>query len=205
MRQMLKIFTISSIIIILTIGDIFSTQVPIQITWKNAPVSERIKKSLFDGPYAKSTVEGLKDNTQSLDYLILGLHKKECHYALTKLSQYERYEEFVDFITKSSYDPKKERIQLKLSHIFLPFNMILDFKIERISKTGVYLFRFDSGFLKGLEGKINISMYKNRCFFATTAQWLGPYSGIPNSIFSFFSQALGKIAMERLFRISETL
>lgn len=180
------------------------------INWNNAPVNERIKQSvLSEGPYCKSEVTDVpaphQNPGQKLDFLILGLHKKSCQRALVKLSQYERYEEFVAFITKSSYDPKKERIRLNLSHTFMPFDMVLDFKIERIKKPGTYYFSFDAGFLKGLKGEINISVHKNRCFFATTAAWQGPDSGIPNSVFSFFSQALGKLAMERLFRISETL
>lgn len=176
------------------------------LNWENAPVSAKIKASILEeGPYCKSEVVDLAQKRQKLDFLILGLHKKACSRALVKLSQYERYAEFVDFITKSSYDKSSERIRLNLSHTFMPFDMVLDFKLERITKPGTYAFSFDAGFLKGLKGLISISSYKNRCFFATTADWQGPDSNIPNSVFSFFSQALGKLAMERLFRISETL
>ncbi len=171
----------------------------------NLPVSRRIKESLGEKPYAKSEVETHDDKTQSLNYLIAGLHKKNCSYAMVKLSQYERYEDFVDFVTKSEYSDSKERIRLYLSHTFLPFNMVLDFKIKRITGPGSYPFQFDAGFLKGLKGMINVSKHKERCLFATTAKWRGPDSGIPDSVFSFFSQALGRLAMERLFRVSETL
>jgi hypothetical protein len=205
MRQILKIFKVSSIIIILTHGSVHSSQSPQNLSWETIALSQKAKDSLSDGPYAKSSITELSNDQQKLDYIIAGLHKKECSYALVKLSQYERYQEFVDFITESSYNNKSEKIRLKLSHSFLPFNMVLHFKIERITKTGTYRFLFDSGFLKGLTGLINISTYKNRCFFATTAIWQGPDTGIPNSVFSFFSQALGKMAMERLFRVSETL
>lgn len=200
MHQILNFFTLISL----------SWSANAALNWDNAPVSERVKKSIENNaPYCKSEVKeapavGGKDQ-QSLDFLILGLHKKACSRALVKLSQYERYSEFVDFIKKSQYNSKNQRIRLNLSHTLMPFDMILDFKIERIKKPGAYSFSFDSGFLKGLKGQINISSYKNRCFFATTAQWRGPDSGIPDSVFSFFSQALGKLAMERLFRISETL
>ncbi len=205
MRQILKIFNISSISIIFTLCNANSFQSPQTLSWETIPLSQKVKDSLSDGPYAKSSIEEISNNQQKLDYLIAGLHKKECSYALVKLSQYERYHEFVDFITESSYNNKSEKIRLKLSHTFLPFNMVLHFKIERITKTGTYRFLFDSGFLKGLTGLINISSHKNRCFFSSTALWQGPDTGIPDSVFSFFSQALGKMAMERLFRVSETL
>lgn len=178
---------------------------PPQLTMKNLPVSQRVKESLKESPYAKSDVETYDNKQQSLDYLIAGLHKKECSYALVKLSQYERFKEFIDFVKKSSYNEKTERIRLSLSHTFLPFDMVLDFKIKRIKDTGAFPFQFDAGFLKGLKGVINISKHQKRCLFATTANWRGPDSGIPDSVFSFFSQALGKLAMERLFRVSETL
>jgi hypothetical protein len=203
MHQTLNFFTL--IVLVL-----FSRNAKATLTWDKADLSARIKKAILeDGPYCKSEVKDInppaKVPGQQLDFQIYGLHKKRCSRALVKLSQYERYAEFVDFIKKSTYDNKKERIRLNLSHTLMPFNMVLDFKIERITSPGTYKFSFDSGFLKGLKGQINISKYKQRCFFATTASWQGPYSGIPNSVFSFFSQALGEIAMERLFRISETL
>lgn len=175
------------------------------MTMNTLPLSQRIKESIKQDPYAKSEVETYEDKTQGLDYLIAGLHKRNCSFALVKLSQYERFSEFIDFVKKSSYDEKSERIRLNLSHTFMPFDMVLDFKIKRIKETGAFPFQFDAGFLKGLKGVINISNHQNRCLFATTAKWKGPDSGIPDSVFSFFSQALGKLAMERLFRVSETL
>lgn len=200
---MLNIFNLLSIFLIFLSAPLLASGPT--LTMENLPVSQRIKKSLPDSPYVLSEVETLSQDQQKLDYLIAGLHKKACSYAMVKLSQYERFQEFIDFVTKSEYDEKKERIRLYLSHSLLPFNMILDFKIKRIKGTGVYPFQFDAGFLKGLKGMIHVSDYKGRCLFATTAKWQGPDSGIPDSVFSFFSQALGKLAMERLFRVSETL
>ena len=207
MHQIPNFFTI---FVLILFSILFCHDAKAVISWEKAELSDRIKKSIQeDGPYCKSEVTDVsppaKTPGQALDFKIFGLHKKSCSRALVKLSQYERYAEFVDFIKKSAYDSKSKRIRLNLSHTLMPFDMLLDFKIERITETGVYHFSFDSGFLKGLKGEINISQDKTRCFFATTASWQGPYSGIPNSVFSFFSQALGEIAMERLFRISETL
>lgn len=173
------------------------------VDWENLPIDADTKKKLKseDVIYCKSTVE-TKDKTQSLDYFIAGLHKKSCRVALTKLSQYERFQEFLDFVEKSQYNESNKRITLFLGHILMPFDMILDFEIPRITRPGVYPFSFDRGFLKGLTGEISVSVYNNRCLFSTQARWKGPKSRIPDRVFGFFSQALGKNAMETLFRIS---
>ncbi len=173
--------------------------------WEHLPLDSETKNKLKtdDAIYCKSKVE-TKDKTQSLDYFIAGLHKKNCRTALSKLSQYERYQEFLDFVKKSEYNEGQKRITLLLGHILMPFDMILDFEIPRITKPGIYPFRFDKGFLKGLTGEISISTYNNRCLFSTRARWKGPKTRIPDRVFGFFSQALGKNAMETLFRISLT-
>lgn len=178
------------------------------LSFDTLPVNDRIKSSLYEEPYVKSEISSFKldrKDFQKLNFFIAGLHKKKCSFALVKLAQYERYSEFVDFIKGSKYDDKSQRIWLKLSHTLLPFNMILDFKLARIVEKGVTRFQFDSGFLKGLTGQIHVNEHRDRCLFATKARWEGPDSGIPDSVFSFFSQALGKLAMEKLFRISQTL
>lgn len=179
------------------------------LDWSHLPIDTRIKEKLSsdNAIYCTSKVDSYKlDNKeyQSLDYFIAGLHQKKCRIALSKLSQYERYQEFIDFVKISRYDRERKHIKLHLGHILMPFDMILDFEIPRISKPGVYPFHFDKGFLKGLTGEISVSQHNNRCLFATQARWKGPKSKIPDQVFSFFSQSLGKNAMETLFRISLT-
>lgn len=175
------------------------------LDWQRLPLENSTKEKLFsdNALYCKSKVES-DEATQSLQYFIGGLHKKNCRVALSKLSQYERFSEFIDFVEKSSYDEKSQRITLYLGHLLLPFDMILDFEIPRIKKPGIYPFHFDKGFLKGLTGEISVSTHRNRCLFVSEARWKGPKSRIPDQVFSFFSQALGKNAMETLFRISLT-
>jgi len=179
------------------------------LDWAHLPieVSTKEKLSSDNAIYCTSTVnsnETGKKEFQSLNYFIAGLHQKRCRIALSKLSQYERYQEFIDFVKKSQYDKMQKRIKLHLGHILMPFDMILDFELPRISKPGIYPFRFNKGFLKGLTGEISISQYKNRCLFATQARWKGKKTSIPDQVLSFFSQSLGKNAMETLFRISLT-
>jgi len=179
------------------------------LDWSHLPIDARTKEKLSsdDAIYCTSQVDTQKDGKkefQSLDYFIAGLHKKKYRTALSKLSQYERYQEFIDFVKKSQYDKEQKRIKLHLGHILMPFDMILDFELPRITQTGIYPFRFNKGFLKGLTGEISISQYNNRCLFATQARWKGKKTSIPDQVLSFFSQSLGKNAMETLFRISLT-
>ncbi len=179
------------------------------VNWEKLPLDDATKKKLKDDNaiYCKSNVESnleTIEKTQSLDYFIAGLHPKNCRIALSKLSQYERFSEFLDFVEKSTYIENQKRIILHLGHTLMPFDMLLDFEIPRIKEPGIYPFRFDKGFLKDLTGEISISEHNNRCLFSTTARWKGPKSRIPDRVFAFFSQALGKNAMETLFRISLT-
>ncbi len=154
--------------------------------------------------FSKVIIEDLeKGKKQKLDYSIAGLHKKKCQIALSRLSQYERYSEFLDIVKKSRYNEKNKFIYLHLSHTFMPFDMSLHFKLDRVSKPGLYHFSFDSGFLTGLKGTIDISEYKKRCLFHTKASWSGPHTNISSTLFSFFTKAVGTIAMKRLLKISE--
>lgn len=172
---------------------------------KTEKLSQKILKYLEKNTtHTKAIIQdtdaGLK---QKLDYEIMGLHKKKCQVALSRLSQYERYSEFLDVIKKSTYNDKSKYIYLHLSHSLMPFDMSLHFKLDRVETPGIYQFSFGTGFLRGLKGTIDISEYKNRCLFHTKAKWSGPHTKINSTIFSFFTKAVGIIAMKRLLKISE--
>jgi len=198
MQQMLNIIPI--IIILLSASLQGKT-----VNWNTLPLGKKVTESLNEEPYTHSRVSSKDDSTQALHFIGAGLHPKSCSFALIKLSRYEDYSKFLSFIKTSAYDEQKQRIILKLSHTLLPFDMGLNFVLPRIKGPGTYPFRFDRGFLKGLKGAIHVSKHKERCLFYSEAHWEGPDSGINNQVFGFFSQALGKIAFERLFRISQTL
>lgn len=152
----------------------------------------------------KSTNLNGQEN-QSLDFFSAGLHPKSCLFAMRKLSLYENYTQYLNFITKSSYDEKKEIIDLTIEHSVLPIKMGLIFKIPRIKNVGTYPFSFDQGFLKDLKGIITLSETSDkRCLFTTTAHWSGPHSGYNNLLFELFSTTLSRLAMGHLFRISTT-
>ena len=174
------------------------------------PYKKNVKEKILEGTvFSESKVESTTSAGQSLKFSIAGLHPKSCSYALKKLSLYENYNQFLDFVKESKYSPEKKEINFLLSHVLMPYDMRLVFKLDRIVAPGVYPFRFDDGILKDLTGNIHVIKHTDkaseRCLFYTTAQWSGPHTRIPNFILETFSQALAKHSMERLFRLSSTL
>ncbi len=165
--------------------------------------SESKVKSSSSGPFSGPISK--KGDTQELHFTIAGLHPKSCSYALKKLSVYEGYSKFLDFVKISKYSDQNQEIDFLLSHALLPYDMRLVFKLPRIESAGVYPFRFDQGILKDLKGDIYAINHNGRCLFFTRADWIGPHTGFPNIVFELFSQTLSKLSMERLFRVSNTL
>jgi hypothetical protein len=143
---------------------------------------------------------------QTLNFSIYGLHPQNCQLSLRKLSRYEKYQNYLNFVKKSDYNDVTQKPTFLLTGPLLPFSMILSFKLPRITKPGIYSFSFDEGFLSGLTGTIDISeeniANKERCLFYTHAQWSGPATSIPNIMFEFFVNTIAKMSMEKLFHIS---
>jgi hypothetical protein len=178
------------------------------LTLQSLPYSSKLVKKISKGViYARSQVKTLKEKNikkQVLKFSVTGLHEKSCRFALRKLKQYEIYKNHLGFIKESRYLENQGRVDFLLSSFLLPYDMRLNFSIPRIKSPGSYPFFFDQGFLKNLQGLIQVSRVQDRCLFHTTANWKGPHSGIPDSIFEFFSSALSELAMKNLFRISKT-
>ncbi len=171
------------------------------------PYKKKIKEKILDGQiFSESRVQSFNLNKeQSLNFSIAGLHPKACPYALRTLSLYEDYSRFLSFVKESRYNETTKEIDFLLSHFLLPYNMRLIFNLPRITAPGVYPFSFNIGLLKDLHGNINVINSGNRCLFYSTAQWYGPHTGINNTIFEIFSEALSRLSMEILFRISSSL
>ncbi len=174
------------------------------------PYKKNLKEKILEGEIfseskVTSTSSDKKNETQELHFTIAGLHPKSCSYALKKLSVYEGYSKFLDFVKVSKYDEKTQEIDFLLSHALLPYDMRLVFKLPRIEKEGVYPFEFEHGILKNLKGNIYAINHNGKCLFFTKADWQGAHTGFPNVVFEFFSQTLAKLSMEKLFRISNTL
>ncbi|MEC8624488.1 MAG: hypothetical protein VXY34_06710 [Bdellovibrionota bacterium] len=165
---------------------------------------QKITKGIIISSSDVKTLKEKKEQKQKLKFSVTGLHKKSCRFALRKLSQYEIYKNHIGFIKESRYLESKGRVDFLLSSLLLPFDMRLNFKIPRIKSPGTYHFLFDQGFLKNLKGIIHVADSKNQCLFHTTASWIGPHSGINNTVFAFFSKALSELAMKNLFRMSKT-
>jgi hypothetical protein len=173
------------------------------------PYKKNLKEKIFGGSVfsesnvKNSTINGVE--SQELAFTIAGLHPKSCEYALKKLSVYEGYSKFLDFVKDSKYNEKTNEINFLLSHALLPYDMRLIFNLPRITKPGIYPFTFDIGILNGLKGNIYVINHKGRCLFFTKADWKGPHTGVPSLILELFSSALSKLGMEKLFRVSSTL
>ena len=142
--------------------------------------------------------------SQTLSIYGSGLHPRSCQFALRKLSLYENYHKYVGIIKQSQYDDTTGRVKFFIKSSLLPFSMRMNFKLPRITKTGIYPFTFDKGFLKDLKGHIHVFDQDKKCLFILTTDFVGPDTGINNIILEFFSQAVVKLALENLIRISKT-
>ena len=182
-----------------------------ELTFETLPFKKNIKENILEGEvFSESKVKSFgPKRDQSLHFSIAGLHPKSCTYALKTLSLYEEYSKYLSFVKVSKYNEQKQEIDFLLSHILLPYDMSLTFNLPRISTIGSYPFTFDIGILKNLHGTINVINYaknnQSRCLFYSTAEWTGPNTGFNNYVFELFSQALSKLSMEMLFRISSSL
>lgn len=147
-------------------------------------------------------VDSPTDKEQQLMLFVSGMHPRNCTRAMRKLSLYENYSSYMDFIKESRYDEKKEQVTFVMDHMLLPFPMILTFKIPRIKKAGVYPFSFDSGFLKDLKGNVVVKEVGKYCSLSLKTDWRGPETKIPNIAFEAFLQTVGKLGLEHLIRVS---
>jgi len=142
------------------------------------------------------------DKEQQMMLFVSGIHPRNCAKAMRKLSLYENYSTYIDFIKKSSFDEKTEQVNFVIDHLLLPFPMNLSFKIPRITKEGRYPFTFDHGFLKDLKGTIGVKNVGKFCLLTLKTDWRGPETPIPNIVFSTFIETVGKLGLEHLIRVS---
>lgn len=140
--------------------------------------------------------------TQQMMLFVSGVHPRNCTRAMRKLSLYENYSSYMDFIKVSQYDEQKQQVTFIMDHMLLPFPMNLTFKIPRITKAGKYPFTFDHGFLKDLKGTIGVAEVGKFCLLTLKTDWQGPETKIPNLAFEAFIQTVGKLGLEHLIRVS---
>ncbi len=142
------------------------------------------------------------DKEQQMMLFVSGVHPRNCTKTMRKLSLYENYSSYIDFIKKSSFDEKNQQVTFVIDHLLLPFPMNLNFKIPRITKEGHYPFTFDHGFLKDLKGVIGVKNVGKFCLLTLKTDWRGPETPIPNLAFSTFIETVGKLGLEHLIRVS---
>jgi hypothetical protein len=147
-------------------------------------------------------VDSPTDKEQQMMLFVSGIHPRNCTRAMRKLSLYENYSSYMDFIKTSKYNDQTQKFTFTVDHALLPFPMIVGFKIPRITKEGHYPFTFEDGFLKDLKGTVIVKEVGKFCLLGLKADWRGPESKIPNIVFGTFVQTVGKIALEHLIRVS---
>lgn len=147
----------------------------------------------------KSNQEG-DQKKQALNFENLALHSQSCSLALKKLALYEKYSEWIGFITSSHYDEEKKLLSLRIDHTLLPYPMLVEISVTRVNSPGEYSFSLPSGIFKGLAGKARISPYRNRCLFLAYGNWEGPDTGLPDLAVEVFTQALTKMGAGLLLR-----
>lgn len=179
----------------------------------NKPVLEELKP--FFSPSEGQTEDLLKGDVvstgkvnsptsseQQMMLFVSGIHPRNCTRAMRKLSLYENYSSYMEFIKTSQYNDKTQKFSFTIDHALLPFPMIVGFKIPRITKEGHYPFTFDDGFLKDLKGTVIVKEVGKFCLLGLKADWRGPETKIPNVVFGTFVQTVAKIGLEHLIRVS---
>jgi hypothetical protein len=139
---------------------------------------------------------------QEMLLFVGGVHPRNCTRAMRKLSLYENYHNYMDFVKTSRYDEKTQRFAFVIDHTLMPFPMSVRFKIPRITGPGLYPFTFEDGFLKDLRGTVVVRDLGKYCLLALKTDWRGPKTRIPDLVFSTFVQTVGKLGLEHLIRVS---
>jgi hypothetical protein len=162
----------------------------------------QIEDLLKGNVVAEGEVDSPSANEQKLELFVSGIHPRSCPRAMRKLSLYENYYQYMDFIKKSNYDEKSQRFSFVIDHTLLPFPMLVTFKIPRIHGEGHYPFTFEHGFLKNLKGTVIVKDLEKHCLMGLRTDWKGAKSKIPDSLFGTFIEVIGKVGLEHLMRVS---
>jgi len=140
---------------------------------------------------------------QSLDFKVYAIHPLSCRRGFRKISQYEEYSNYINFIKESTYDEKTNVVYLKMKPPIIRKFFYLEFKIPRIQEAGDYAFTFTKGFLLGLKGRILVSQLKNKkCLLSISANWQGKKLKYPKKIFEFFTESILENGIKKLIRMS---
>ena len=167
-----------------------------------SPSEGQIEDLLKGEVISTGKVTSPTEKEQQMNLFVSGVHPRNCQRAMRKLSLYENYHNYMDFIKTSTYVEKTQKFTFVITHTLLPYDMVVGFKIPRITKEGYYPFTFEDGFLKDLKGTVIVQEVGTHCLLGLKADWRGPESRIPNVIFSNFIQTVGRLGLEHLIRVS---
>jgi len=148
----------------------------------------------------KTEVTSPKKSFQKISEKILLFHKKQCSSVISTIGQYENYTNFFDFVNKSEY--KNNHIYLKIKFFLIPREFPINVKINRLSTPKEYPFVFNTGFLDGLQGILNIKEVNNRCLIHFSMDWEGKYTGMSNYILETFLYTIAKYGMRKMLLIT---
>lgn len=167
------------------------------------PLSQGHLEDLLRGEVVSTgKVDSPSASEQQMFLFVSGVHPRNCTRAMRKLSLYENYHNYMDFIKNSSYNEETKKFTFTIDHGLMPFPMHVGFKIPRITKAGHYPFTFEDGFLKDLKGTVIVHEVGKFCLLGLKTDWRGPKSKIPDLVFSTFVQTVGKLGLEHLIRVS---
>jgi hypothetical protein len=179
-------------------GEILKTKLKVFYSPSQGQIEDLLKGEVL----SSGKVDSPTEKEQNMTLFVSGIHPRNCARAMRKLSLYENYQNYMDFIKSSQYDEITQKFSFSIDHTLLPFPMVVRFKIPRITKEGHYPFTFDDGFLKDLKGTIIVQDVGKYCLLGLKADWRGPETRMPNLIFSTFVQTVGKLGLEHLIRVS---
>jgi len=151
---------------------------------------------------SEAEAQQLNEAQQSLRLKVIALHPRTCQRGLKKISLYENYKSHMSFLKTSEYDEKKQMVHFVIDHSLLPYAMVLNFKLPRITKDSVTHYTFTHGLFKNLQGDTHVQSIGNRCVYFMKADWTGESTKLNASIVEAFAQTLTKIGLEHLMRIA---
>ena len=173
---------------------------------KKLNISENALQAILNNEiYRDADINTTKKGIQDFKFNIMGLHPNKCKRSIKYLGKYEQYQKYFDVIKKSTYNKKKQEILFRIESALLPTSIIVNFKLQRIKKPGIYDFYFNKGFLKGLTGKIIIKEYKKKCLIQSISKWNGKKTFLSDYLFEVFIETIGEHSMKKLFRLSRKL
>ena len=148
--------------------------------------------------------EGEEQKKQKLTLYLAGLHSEKCETSIEKLKEYEKFSEYITFITKSTYDESNKHIAMNLNGSpFVPIDFTLEVTIDRLSTPKTYPYIMGAGLFQGLKGDLDIVQApENRCLYYVTGDYLGQSTGMPDFVVETLANGIGKKGLERLFKIS---